>query len=198
MYDASCRLARSDMREDALDIPWKYRTRARAFLRLIDQKVQWKSRAHFFGIAAQMMRWIRVDDAEAESMAERGAGAVRIELDEGLAAARNETSTTWLSMKRRSASQGLPPAKPNRRAEAFRLFFERRECRCWVFRPLPLNGSGPAHEPGSFTSGTHPRHDDMAATWIQVATLMKLSRCPPKTALVTLTMPVFSLNSVAM
>ena len=38
-----------------------------AFLRLIDQRVQWNSRAHFFGIAAQMMRRILVDHAKAQS-----------------------------------------------------------------------------------------------------------------------------------
>jgi RNA polymerase sigma factor (TIGR02999 family) len=57
-----------------------------AFMRLVDQKVRWNSRAHFFGIAAQMMRRILVDHAKAQSAAKRGAGAIRIELDEGLAA----------------------------------------------------------------------------------------------------------------
>jgi hypothetical protein len=32
-----------------------------AYLRLVDQKVNWQSRAHFFGIAAQLMRRILVD-----------------------------------------------------------------------------------------------------------------------------------------
>jgi RNA polymerase sigma factor (TIGR02999 family) len=58
-----------------------------AFLRLIDQRVQWNSRAHFFGIAAQMMRRILVDHAKAQSTTKRGAGSPRIELNGGLAAA---------------------------------------------------------------------------------------------------------------
>ncbi|MBV9780038.1 MAG: sigma-70 family RNA polymerase sigma factor [Acidobacteriaceae bacterium] len=57
-----------------------------AFLRLIDQHVQWNSRAHFFGIAAQMMRRILVDHAKAQLTRKRGAGGTRVELDEGLAA----------------------------------------------------------------------------------------------------------------
>jgi RNA polymerase sigma factor (TIGR02999 family) len=57
-----------------------------AFMRLVDQDVQWNSRAHFFGIAAQMMRRILVDHAKAQAAAKRGAGAPRIELDERLAA----------------------------------------------------------------------------------------------------------------
>jgi RNA polymerase sigma factor (TIGR02999 family) len=57
-----------------------------AFLRLVNQNdVQWKSRAHFYGIAAQMIRRILVDHARSQQAAKRGAGAIRIELDEGMA-----------------------------------------------------------------------------------------------------------------
>lgn len=56
-----------------------------AFLRLVDQRdVQWQNRAHFFGIAAQMMRRILVDYARSRSYAKRGGGARAISLDEGL------------------------------------------------------------------------------------------------------------------
>lgn len=56
-----------------------------AFLRLVDQKnVQWQNRAHFFGIAAQMMRRILVDYARQRRYAKRGGGARQITLDEGL------------------------------------------------------------------------------------------------------------------
>jgi RNA polymerase sigma factor (TIGR02999 family) len=59
-----------------------------AFLRLVNQHdVQWQGRAHFFGIAAQMIRRILVDHARAQRAAKRGAGAVRLELDEALAVA---------------------------------------------------------------------------------------------------------------
>ncbi len=48
-----------------------------AFLRLIDQRqVDWQSRAHFFGIAAQMMRRILVDHARRRG-ARRHGGDVR-------------------------------------------------------------------------------------------------------------------------
>jgi RNA polymerase sigma factor (TIGR02999 family) len=57
-----------------------------AFLRLVNQQdVQWRSRAHFFGIAAQMIRRILVDHARAAQADKRGAGAVRIELEDHLA-----------------------------------------------------------------------------------------------------------------
>lgn len=46
-----------------------------AFLRLLDQqRVDWQSRAHFFAIAAQMMRRILVDHARRRSRVKRGGG----------------------------------------------------------------------------------------------------------------------------
>ncbi|MBS1852643.1 MAG: sigma-70 family RNA polymerase sigma factor [Acidobacteria bacterium] len=56
-----------------------------AYMRLVDQNVSWQSRAHFFGIAAQMMRRILVDHARARSAAKRGAGDFKVTLDEAMA-----------------------------------------------------------------------------------------------------------------
>ena len=54
-----------------------------AYLRLIDQKhVQWQSRAHFFAIAAQMMRRILITHAQSHAYAKRGGGALKVSLDE--------------------------------------------------------------------------------------------------------------------
>ncbi|HEY7545248.1 MAG TPA: sigma-70 family RNA polymerase sigma factor [Blastocatellia bacterium] len=54
-----------------------------AYLRLIDQRrVEWQNRAHFFGVAAQMMRRILVDHAKAAHRDKRGGGARKIPLDE--------------------------------------------------------------------------------------------------------------------
>jgi RNA polymerase sigma factor (TIGR02999 family) len=56
-----------------------------AFVRLVDQKnVRWQNRAHFFGIAAQMMRRILVDYARSRNYAKRGGGAAQISFDEAL------------------------------------------------------------------------------------------------------------------
>ena len=58
-----------------------------AYLRMIDQHdVSWQGRAHFFGIAAQMMRRILVDHARGRDAAKRGAGACKLTLDEDLLA----------------------------------------------------------------------------------------------------------------
>ena len=66
-----------------------------AYLRLIDQKkVRWENRAHFFGIAAQLMRRILIDHARSHHYAKRGGGALKVSLDE--AAARTEVRSAEL------------------------------------------------------------------------------------------------------
>lgn len=57
-----------------------------AYLRLIDQQhVRWQNRAHFFGIAAQLMRRILIDHARSHQYAKRGGGALKVSLDEAAA-----------------------------------------------------------------------------------------------------------------
>lgn len=57
-----------------------------AFLRLVDQRaVDWKSRAHFFGIAAQAMRRILVDHARRQTAAKRGGRQTRVTLEDAAA-----------------------------------------------------------------------------------------------------------------
>ena len=57
-----------------------------AYLRIVDQKnVNWQNRAHFFGVAAQMMRRILVDHARSHLYAKRGGGAPKLTLDEAIA-----------------------------------------------------------------------------------------------------------------
>jgi RNA polymerase sigma factor (TIGR02999 family) len=51
-----------------------------AYLRLVDQRVPWSGRAHFFGVAAQVMRRILVDKARERHAEKRGAGAHRVTL----------------------------------------------------------------------------------------------------------------------
>ena len=57
-----------------------------AFLRLTSQtRVEWQNRAHFFGLAAQMMRRILVDHARERQAAKRPPVDLKLELDEGIA-----------------------------------------------------------------------------------------------------------------
>jgi RNA polymerase sigma factor (TIGR02999 family) len=54
-----------------------------AYLRLINQRnVDWRNRAQFYGLAAQMMRRILVNHAEARRAQKRGDGAGKVPLDE--------------------------------------------------------------------------------------------------------------------
>ncbi len=59
-----------------------------AFLKLIDQRhVHWRNRAHFFGIAAELMRRILVDHARIHLSDKRGGKVTRVALDEAIAPA---------------------------------------------------------------------------------------------------------------
>ena len=56
-----------------------------AYLRLIDQRrARWQNRAHFFAIAAQLMRRILVDHARTRGRAKRGGGELVAALDVAL------------------------------------------------------------------------------------------------------------------
>ena len=53
-----------------------------AYLRLVEQDhADWKDRAHFLAVAAQLMRRILVDYARGRATAKRGGVAVRIEIE---------------------------------------------------------------------------------------------------------------------
>lgn len=58
-----------------------------AYLRLLDQgkPIKFENRAHFFGIAARLMRVILVDHARARHAAKRGGEAVAVTLEDGFA-----------------------------------------------------------------------------------------------------------------
>ena len=54
-----------------------------AYARLVEQNLpEWQNRAHFFGVAAQLMRQILVDYARNRRAAKRGGDACRVTLDD--------------------------------------------------------------------------------------------------------------------
>jgi RNA polymerase sigma-70 factor, ECF subfamily len=58
-----------------------------AYIKLAGQdRVHWKNRAHFFGVAAQMMRRILIDHAREHQSAKRPGSALRIAFDDRIAA----------------------------------------------------------------------------------------------------------------
>lgn len=84
VYDELHRLAHRHMRrESAGHVLQTSALINEAYLRLVDQpRIQWESRAHFFGIAARLMRRILVDDARKRNSAKRGGSLIQVPLDE--------------------------------------------------------------------------------------------------------------------
>ncbi|MGI8819781.1 MAG: sigma-70 family RNA polymerase sigma factor [Chthoniobacterales bacterium] len=64
-----------------------------AYLRMVDDSTMtWQNRAHFYGIAARLMRRILVDHARAHNTNKRGGLALKFTLDEARALPCEETS----------------------------------------------------------------------------------------------------------
>lgn len=86
VYDELRRLAKRYLRKERSEHALQSTALANeAFMRLIDQsQVQRQNRAHFFGVAAQMIRRILVDYALASRTDKRGAGMTQLSLDEAI------------------------------------------------------------------------------------------------------------------
>jgi RNA polymerase sigma factor (TIGR02999 family) len=84
VYDELRRLAREYLRRERGDHTLQATALVHeAYLRMIDEKrVSWQNRAHFYGIAARLMRQILVEHARAHNAAKRGGGAQKFSLDE--------------------------------------------------------------------------------------------------------------------
>jgi RNA polymerase sigma factor (TIGR02999 family) len=58
-----------------------------AYLRLVDQRqADWRNRAQFFGVAAQMMRRVLIDHARSKQAAKRGGSGIQVTLEDATAA----------------------------------------------------------------------------------------------------------------
>jgi RNA polymerase sigma factor (TIGR02999 family) len=84
VYEELHRLARRYMRQERADHTLQATSLVNeAYLRLIDvNRVEWRDRAHFLAVAAQMMRRILVEHARNRRRQKRGGGAVHLHLDE--------------------------------------------------------------------------------------------------------------------
>ncbi len=91
-----------------------------AYLRLIDWKnVQWQNRAHFFGLAARIMRRVLVDFARAKYREKRGGDVLQVSLSEAGNIGR-EQNPDLVALD--DALQGLEKLDP-RRARVVELRF---------------------------------------------------------------------------
>ncbi len=86
VYDELRRLAQSYMRKERANQTMQTTALIHeAYIRLIDANtVQWQNRAHFFGVAARLMRQILVAMARERCSQKRGEGAQRVSLDEAM------------------------------------------------------------------------------------------------------------------
>ena len=86
VYDELRRLAAHYLRDEhAADTLQPTALVHEAYIRLVSQKTpDWEGRAHFFGVAAHLMRQILVDHARRNNSAKRGSGAPVAQLDEAL------------------------------------------------------------------------------------------------------------------
>ena len=84
VYDELHGLAQRYMRQERPDHTLQATSLVNeAYLRLIDvNRVEWRNRAHFLALAAQMMRRILVESARNRRRQKRGGGAVHVSLDD--------------------------------------------------------------------------------------------------------------------
>ena len=94
VYDELRRLAHKHMRrEKAGHVLQTSALVNEAYLRLAgESQVQWQNRAHFFGIAARLMRRILVDDARRRSFDKRGGSRIQVSLSEALSVAQEQAA----------------------------------------------------------------------------------------------------------
>jgi RNA polymerase sigma factor (TIGR02999 family) len=86
VYGELHRLAQRHMRRERIDHTLQTTALVNeAYLRVVEQRsVKWQSRAHFFAIAAQLMRRILIDHARNHLREKRGGGQKPLPLDETL------------------------------------------------------------------------------------------------------------------
>ena len=85
LYDELHRLARAYMRRERPDHTLQPTALINeAYLRLVGEQADWNNRAHFIGIAAQVMRRVLVDHARAHRADRRAGKLQRVEMHDDL------------------------------------------------------------------------------------------------------------------
>jgi RNA polymerase sigma-70 factor (ECF subfamily) len=83
VYDELRRLAKHYMRSERPEHTLQATALVNeAYIRLVDMKVSWQDRAHFFAVAARLMRRLLVDHARAHQRAKRQGDGPKVSLDE--------------------------------------------------------------------------------------------------------------------
>lgn len=140
-----------------------------AYLRLAgDQQLQWRDRAHFFAVCAQVMRHILIDHARSRGREKRGGGAVQVSLNDALLVADDQIADILALDEALSALERMDPQKA--RLVELRYFAgltveetaevlntsprtvrrEWRRARAWLYRMM---GEGTADETRPMATG---------------------------------------------
>src|SRR5215216_1050735 len=84
VYDELRRTARRSLRRESSEISIQtIELINEAYLKLVDQRESdWQNRAHFFAVAARVMRNLLVDRARSRQFAKRGSGVKKVSADE--------------------------------------------------------------------------------------------------------------------
>lgn len=140
-----------------------------AYLRLAgDQQLQWRDRAHFFAVCAQVMRHILIDHARSRGREKRGGGVVQVSLNDALLVADDQIADILALDEALSALERMDPQKA--RLVELRYFAgltveetaevlntsprtvrrEWRRARAWLYRMM---GEGTADETRPMATG---------------------------------------------
>ena len=100
IYDELRRLASSYLRRERSDHTLQPTALVHeAYMKLIDQKqVHWQNRAHFFGIAAQVMRRILMDHARKHTADKRGGDAEKLPIEEEILIVSHDKSADLIAL----------------------------------------------------------------------------------------------------
>ena len=87
VYEALRDLARRELRRERPDHTLSATALVHeAYLKLVQlDRIDWKGRAHFFGVCAPVMRQVLISHARARNAAKRGSGAARVPLTDAMA-----------------------------------------------------------------------------------------------------------------
>ena len=125
-----------------------------AYMKLVDQRdVGWQNRAHFFAIAAQIMRRILLDDVRRRLRTKRGGDAVKVPVDDiGVAAPQPEIEPVDVIAVDR-ALRRLEQLDPDQAKLVELRFFggltvEETADGCSASRPRPSSANGPSRKRG--------------------------------------------------
>ena len=110
VYNELHRLARSYMHRERADHTLQPTALINeAYLRLARENVDWQSRQHFIGVAANVMRRLLVDHARAHNAGMRAGGLQRVELEEGFMVSSERSNEVIALHEALTALEGVDP-----------------------------------------------------------------------------------------